>query len=247
MPSFTSELEVKALAERVYQRILAAAEEAVSETVERGTKYAKRLAPVRKVSFTTRNATPRLLTAVERRKLPSFVTRDLSRTQIASLKTTDSRRRAQQELPAPEIVEERPTVTRGGQVVVSKRVAGTGFFRLAEPSNKRLLSSRGHDELGRRDANSAIYQHAGKATAGEGRTTLGGRLRGEITSQPVSRRGGRIRYDIISPTRYAKFVEFPTTRTAAQPYMRPTLAAMKRPFVDKMRRNLSNVARYGRG
>jgi len=257
MATLTSTLQVEALAAHVQEEILAAIEQAVSDIADRGERYAKRLAPRRQVSYATRNAAPRLLTAVERRRLPAFVTRDLTKAQVLSLRTTDFRRRRKQELEAPEVLED----------VGTRRMAGTGAIRLADQSQEHLLNARGRDELRRRDANRALYSRsavglsaarvartrdiAGRAQAsrditGVNKATLGGRLRGEIKAVAISKRGGRIRYDIISPTPYAKFVEFPTTRTAAQPYMRPTLGAMKRPFIEKMRRNLSNVPKYAK-
>ena len=65
------------------------------------------------------------------------------------------------------------------------------------------------------------------------RTTLGGRLRSEIRTRLISLAEGgsgiaEIRLE--SPNDYAKYVEFPTSRTAAQPYMRPAREAMKQRF-----------------
>jgi len=74
-----------------------------------------------------------------------------------------------------------------------------------------------------------------------GRTTLGGRLRGEIHAVPA--RGGPTWVaKVVSPTPYAKYVEFGTRHARSQPYMRPALAQVRESF----RKRMQEAARLGR-
>lgn len=57
--------------------------------------------------------------------------------------------------------------------------------------------------------------------------TLGGRLRGEIYIEPGGYDGRRYFGDVVSPTEYAKYQEYGTSRHRAQPYMRPALYEMR--------------------
>lgn len=67
-----------------------------------------------------------------------------------------------------------------------------------------------------------------------GKTSLGGRLRGEIHSVPVEGGGTRWEARVESPTRYAKYVEFGTRHSRAQPYLRPALAQVRASFRARM-------------
>lgn len=67
-----------------------------------------------------------------------------------------------------------------------------------------------------------------------GGTALGGRLRGEIHSVPAEGGGTRWVARVVSPTRYAKYVELGTRHSRAQPYMRPALAQVRARFRSRM-------------
>lgn len=87
------------------------------------------------------------------------------------------------------------------------------------------LTSRGRYEL-----------KTGRANfSGPGGTILGGRLRGEIHMVPAEGSGPRWVAKVVSPTRYAKYVEFGTRHNRAQPYMRPALAQVRESFRGRMK------------
>jgi HK97 gp10 family phage protein len=66
-------------------------------------------------------------------------------------------------------------------------------------------------------ANSALY------SSSTGDTTIGGRLRDEIYRTGVRDTGKTISGWVVSPTPYAKYQEYGTSRHRPQPYMRPAL------------------------
>jgi hypothetical protein len=70
------------------------------------------------------------------------------------------------------------------------------------------------------------------------RTYLGGRLRSEIRAMPAS--GGPLFIaKVISPTPYAKYVEYGTRRSRAQPYLRPAIAAQATAFRERLLKAVS--------
>lgn len=60
-----------------------------------------------------------------------------------------------------------------------------------------------------------------------GAMSLGGRLRSEIYRTEVKKTGSKIYGDVVSPTFYARYQEYGTSRHRAQPYMRPALYEMR--------------------
>jgi HK97 gp10 family phage protein len=102
-----------------------------------------------------------------------------------------------------------------------RELATSGQLRAGAPE----LTSRGRYEL-----------KVGRANfSGPGGTTLGGRLRGEIHVVPAEGRGPRWVARVVSPTRYAKYVEFGTRHNRAQPYLRPALSQVRESFRSRMR------------
>lgn len=73
------------------------------------------------------------------------------------------------------------------------------------------LDKRGAYEVRTRRAQHLTFQHA----------HIGGRLRGEIHAERAVVSGRRAEVWVISPTPYAKYVEFGTVHNAAHPYLRP--------------------------
>lgn len=107
---------------------------------------------------------------------------------------------------------------------------------LAAPTVLRFntpLTARGRFEL-----------KSGRAafTSPTGSMTLGGRLRGEILAVPSESGGPTWVAKVVSPTPYAKYVEFGTRRSRAQPYLRPALSQVRESFRARMR----SAARLGR-
>lgn len=102
-----------------------------------------------------------------------------------------------------------------------RELASSGQLRSGAPE----LTSRGRYEL-----------RTGRANfTGPGGTTLGGRLRGEIRVVPAEGRGPRWVAKVVSPTRYAKYVEFGTRHSRAQPFLRPALSQVRESFRGRMR------------
>lgn len=129
--------------------------------------------------------------------------------------------------PGPVRVQ-RTSAARIHSVMAARTISGPGQLRINTP-----LTSRGRWELksGRANFNSP-----------SGRVTLGGRLRGEIHDDPASGPGPFWVAKVVSPTRYAKYVEFGTRRSRAQPYLRPALSQVRESF----RKRMQAAARLGR-
>lgn len=83
------------------------------------------------------------------------------------------------------------------------------------------LTTRGRYEL---RSGRSVFRSSG------GKTTLGGRLKGEIHAIPAEGEGPRWVARVVSPTPYAKYVEFGTRHNRAQPYLRPTLEQVRESF-----------------
>jgi len=67
----------------------------------------------------------------------------------------------------------------------------------------------------------------GLSISGSEGMALGGRLRSEIYRTEVTKSNSRIYGEVISPTYYARYQEYGTSRHRAQPYMRPALYEMR--------------------
>jgi len=89
-------------------------------------------------------------------------------------------------------------------VEMSRRKAGYA-------PQKTALSRRGAYEVRSGRANSATWEHL----------KVGGRLRGEIYATDPSVSGDHAEAWVISPTEYAKYMEFGTRHAAAHPFLRP--------------------------
>lgn len=64
---------------------------------------------------------------------------------------------------------------------------------------------------------------------------LGGRLRKEIYSlEALEQAEAWIRAEVISPTPYARYVEFGTRRSVAQPYLRPALLNRRQGYRERL-------------
>lgn len=115
----------------------------------------------------------------------------------------------------------RAAAMRGGQPT------SPGRLRSAAASN--LLTGRGRYEV---SSGRAFFR------TGPNSGTVGGRLRGEIYTEPAST-GGVAVARVISPTPYAKYQEFGTRRHPAQPFLRPALAESQNAISARMREALA--------
>lgn len=123
---------------------------------------------------------------------------------------------------------QRTSASRIHSIMALRELAGPGRLKINTP-----LTARGRYEL---KTGRATYRSPG------GRTTLGGRLRGEIHADYAEGGGPVWVARVVSPTPYAKYVEFGTRRSRAQPYLRPALAQVRESF----RARMVNATRLGR-
>lgn len=256
----TIQLQTHVTTPRVYLRrvehaIYEALDEAVDATTEYGKAVAKRAAPVRKVTADGVRAKTRALTHAEVSELPDFVKKGLNPVTGASLKTGEMLRTTTRRAGASKFVPE----TRGQRLRETARNVefdkDSGFPRVPDEQMNSLLTARGRYEL--RSERAIAYERSGavkhptvgaKATMGTARfstrVTLGGTLRNEIRTRLISSAsdgGGVAAVRLESPTDYAQYVEFPTSRTSAQPYMRPAREAMRTRLVTETRRAMERI------
>lgn len=107
------------------------------------------------------------------------------------------------------------------------------------------LSYRGRNEIARlvKVANQGKNPLVGEGNAATfttagGQVLLGGRLRDEIHRTPIKVTEKRIYGWVISPTSYAKYQEYGTSRHRAQPYMRPALYKARQSLPRLMRQHM---------
>ena len=108
--------------------------------------------------------------------------------------------------------------SRGGQFTprVDAVRSGRGYL---SASLEPLLSSRGKYEV---KSGRGIFNQvtdAGERT----RVQVGGRLKASIADEGVTQTDAGATVKVAARVRYAKFVEFPTTHNAAQPFLLPAL------------------------
>lgn len=245
---------VRSYFHRIENAILSAVEDALDRTIAHGVRVAKKHAPVRKVTKGGHQVT-RALSDVEIAELPDFVKKGLNPVSGNFLRTGLRPRRVTRRSLAGFL---QPNVPfRNARKVDIDRT--TGAFSMADQRMNSHLSARGRYDLEtgrgvfiRRHTAIRETDRFNPRTAKTERlqriehsytATLGGRLRGEIYGTMFGgNRGGVMHGEVRSPTEYARYVEFPTSRTAAQPYMRPARAAMADRLPREMTRALNRVA-----
>lgn len=258
MGRVTLEIQVvspRAYLYRVQFAIIEALTTAVDTTLHLGTIIAKKHAPVRKVTVRGGRPHVRDLTDTEIAALPESVRRGISPLDGTFLRTG---LRPQTTVRRSGAGFMRPRLRIGGKTHEMPQEEGSLAREVSEDpfTGERFLVNQGRDTHGR--ANVAALTGAGAhelhgnvrtATAKNpdavfsrgGQATLGGRLRSEIYATRAKSTGGYIEGELISPTEYAEYVEFPTSRTAAQPYMRPAREEMKPILVREAKRELVRV------
>lgn len=123
-------------------------------------------------------------------------------------------------LGAGPVKTQRTAASKRHSIMSLRELSGSGTLKTGIP-----LTVRGRYELKSGRAN---------FTTG-GTTTLGGRLRGEIHVEPARGGGSVWTARVVSPTRYAKYVEFGTRHSRAQPYLRPALAQVRESLRTRMK------------
>lgn len=109
---------------------------------------------------------------------------------------------------------------------------GGGF----EPGEKLspLLTSRGRSEV---RSGRAIHR------TDSGRVQIGGALKASIQSEGAVQTAEGVTARVVAGIRYAKFVELPTIRTAAQPFLRPALHNARARLVEEVAREVRSALR----
>jgi HK97 gp10 family phage protein len=105
------------------------------------------------------------------------------------------------------------------------------------PSLRPLLTARGAYEV---RSGRAIHREV--LASGSVRIQIGGKLKASIESEGVISTGEGAVATVTAGVRYAKFVEFPTTHNAAQPFLLPALhdnrTRLKRVLAQQLRQKL---------
>ena len=261
---------------RVELAIYQALGEAVERTIAYGERVAKKHAPVRKVTRRGGRPQTRELDDVEIADLPEEARKGLNPITNRYIQTGErprvvtKRSLAGYQKPGTVIAGRTRKGGHGGRAREVLIDRNTGERTMRNPAMADLLSSRGRRELegGRNESGTnldGVYikrftydertkrrdPRTGKTTEHSRirhgyRATLGGRLRDQITSRLM--KVGPITEGLVeSPTEYARYVEFPTSRTAAQPYMRPARTAMQERLPKEIERSLVRASRTGGG
>lgn len=112
---------------------------------------------------------------------------------------------------------------------------------------QKFLTARGAYEYRNAAKRGSISQTDSSGRVSDtGTRRLGGRLRSEITQMPTTVDGTTVTGRVISPTPYAKYVEFGTAHSPAQPYLRPAANIARRRFRKTLQRELDSVKRTHR-
>ncbi len=216
--------------DRAFARVMSRVTAAVNETIAEVTADAKERAPVRKI-FKGSAGRTRLQSIEE--AASEAATR--SRLGLAPGRVqTQSSPAARVHGFGPRRLLDRPALPAFD--VGSRRFRGPSgrflspaAFSAQQPVHGRLrfstpTTSRGRYEIRTGRANISLG----------GRTFVGGRLKSEIGAQAAEASQHLITGHVISPTPYAKYVEFGTRHNRAQPYLRPALAAQRTKFRQRL-------------
>ena len=97
------------------------------------------------------------------------------------------------------------------------KLRGGGFEPGPEQASKMTAQGRYEVRSGR-----AIHREASELGT-QNRVQVGGALKASIGSEGVTETDSGVKVRVTAGIRYAKFVEFPTIRTSAQPFLLPAL------------------------
>lgn len=212
-------------------------ENAVEEAADRVAADAKRRAPIRKVFREAKGyrRRTRALTDAEKalaikRAVEYYGSRgnDFALRRSVAHTTFYARVRKPDQKSANNLSKSRKMrdigVMQRGRFTASAQAAGTFRNRRGgfEPGDelKAKLTSRGRYEVrnGR-----AIHMETSRAGT-LAHVQIGGALKASIAPTPVHETANGVEAEVEAAIRYAKFVEFPTIRTQAQPFLLPALA-----------------------
>lgn len=110
------------------------------------------------------------------------------------------------------------SLSKQGLAQMGQRTWGAAQEHLAryEAGEETPLTRQGASEVRSGRARYHSVREGGEAT-------IGGRLRGEIRVVSAKRVGSMATAEVISPTKYAKYMEFGTRHNRAHPFLRPAL------------------------
>lgn len=241
-------------AERVRQAVTAGMRDGLDESGDRVAGEAKRRAPIRKV-FKERKGFRRKFRALTDAERNLAIAR-ANRYYGVSGNELVGRTSPRESLRGYTATVQLPRRGSANALVASRKlrivgyekqgrftgVGGTtrnreGGFEPGEELAKRL-TSRGRYEM--RTGRSIHYEPSAAGT--QVRVQVGGKLKASIGNEGVTESGKGQRVTVSAAIRYAKFVEFPTIRTSAQPFLLPALHNERGKVVgtiaDAIRRNL---------
>lgn len=258
---------------QLYNAVEDAADRALTDIGGRALAMAKKLAPVRNVFTGNYQAKRRVtreeasaIAKAERAAVgPGVRVADVRQRFIATRPSVASRTPGHTSLQLPKLQRTTGRPSYGGVMLgagFSRELGFRGMYDMERMKQKELqehihkgrgelffqgprdrfgltqaeqrLSYGGRKELERR---SAVY------VSPERHITLGGRLRDEIYLKDSTVRGTYIEIQIVSPTPYARFVEFGTRRSMAQPFLRPTLMRIAPSLKPAMERAVADLGR----
>ena len=227
----------------VIARIQAAEEEALAEVAEYIARDAKARAPIRKV-FKERKGFRRKfrpLTAIERslaiRRAQAYTgyTDYQARRSVAYL-----RNYARAEVPRRGSLNALAS-SRTLRILGIER-QGTFTPRLDATRTRRGFQSNALSPLltsrGRYEVRSGRAIHREVLASGAVRVQIGGRLKASIGAEDVIPNQSGATVKVSARVRYAKFVEFPTTHNAAQPFLLPALHDNRTRLKETLRREV---------
>lgn len=139
--------------------------------------------------------------------------------------------------PSPRIIHgERPPVHwRSRRLAAAQQLLDA--YDNDEDAGRLNLDRRGAHEVRSKRAQFTTFEHA----------HIGGRLRGEIRVVRPMVNGRRAEAWVISPTRYAKYMEFGTVHNAAHPYLRPAAEESLPGVVASVGAAVAKASRTGAG
>jgi len=111
----------------------------------------------------------------------------------------------------------------------------------AKVPTKVMLTRRGASEV---KTKRAQYAGSSKVPSDIG-ASIGGRLRGEIYATRPSAEGNRAEAWVISPTPYARYMEFGTRHNRAYPYLRPAAEESRAEVVGLIADGIREASRTG--
>lgn len=224
------------------RRAQSMAVKAVSETSIAIEREAKHLAPIRKVfgstaaenSFRATRKTRQSFRTVSKTEMGNpetdvFARGEFRRFQDVNALSARGRAELRRGIKSYEQGEETSVIeidVRRRNVELYRPVGSVHRFDATPGRKARQIRSRG---------GSLVLYAARRGSPKTFHLQLGGRLRRDIEARDVEFSGGKAQGGVDSLAPYSRYVEFPTSRTKAQPFLRPALKANRRLLRQKLK------------